>query len=230
MPNLHIRERIIDYYYALKGFSMMYMYKNPPSHYLDNANKEKKSVIILQGYLNRWGFMKNLADEVSRSGYPVYVFPELKNNLDNVSAASEFIYEEIIKRNIEDIIIVGHSKGGLIGKYILTYLDKKERIRGVIAVATPFNGTTAAEYFKSFKTNEFQIDSKLIKELGLNTKYNNKIISISALYDNVVRHEKKARLDGAFKNIEVKASGHHKIIFDKKVKELIIDSIKDFSM
>lgn len=51
----------------------------------------------------------------------------------------------------KDIILVGHSRGGLIGRrYIETHERDKKRISALITVATPHRGSTMAEWVKYF--------------------------------------------------------------------------------
>lgn len=226
---IRLKDWTVDSIYAVNGFSQMYIYRKPPKHYLEFTNEGKYPVLVIQGYLNKWGFMKGIADEISLHGHPVYVFPQLGNNLKNIAGSAEIVYELIEKENLKNVIIVGHSKGGLIGKYILAFLDKKENVKGVIAIGTPFHGSNAAKPFKILKSNEFDPDNDSIKNLALHQDVNHKIITISASYDNIVRHEKKGSLEGALENIEVKAAGHHKIIYDKEVRQKILSSIEKLS-
>lgn len=226
---IRLKDWTVDSIYAINGFSQMYIYRKPPKHYLEFTDEGKYPVLVIQGYLNKWGFMKRLADEISLLGYPVYVFPQLGNNLKNIAMSAEIVYSLIDKEKLNNVIIVGHSKGGLIGKYILAYLDKKEKVRGVIAIGTPFYGSKAAKIFKILKSNEFEPDNESIKNLQNQKDVNGKIITISASFDNVVRHEKKASLDGALENIEVKTAGHHKVVFDKEVRKKILSSIEKLS-
>jgi pimeloyl-ACP methyl ester carboxylesterase len=206
----------------------MYYYRKPSEKYL--THKENKSpIIILQGVFNKWGFMKKMADDLSNLGYSIYVLPELGNNTRNVSDAADIVNGFIRENNLKNVIIVGHSKGGLIGKYILIYFNKEERVKGLVAIATPFYGSKLANVYKFVKSNEYLPDHPTIKELSSHMEVNRKIITINPSEDNIVLSDKGAMLDGALENINVKVAGHHRIVFDKETKEKIIESIEKLS-
>lgn len=220
--------RFVDSFYAVFGFSLMYLHKDPPKSYLENKSNEY-SIIILQGVFNRWGFMKKMADDISSLGYSVHVLPQLGNNTKKISDTAKIVNEFIHEKDLKNIIIVGHSKGGLVGKYLLANLDEGKRVKGLVSIATPFHGTYEADRFKLLKVNEFDPKHETIKKLNDQREVNNKIITISPSFDNVVVHEKSGTLNGAFDNLYVKVAGHHKIVFDKETKEKIIESIEKLS-
>lgn len=215
---------IIDYYYLLYGILLMLTHKNPPGHYLDFVVKGKSPIILIPGISNKWGFLKHLGDSISRKGHPVYIVDKLKFNLFDIKTSAEIVKEIIDKNNLKKAIIVGHSKGGLIGKYLLIHGNKDEKVKGLIAIATPFSGSRLAKRSlrKSFK--ELVPESKIIKDLNSNKEVNSKIISIMPEFDNHVSHEKGSYLEGAI-NIKVPTKGHHKIVFDKNVIKRIADLI-----
>lgn len=213
---------IIDYYYLLYGIYLMLLHKNPPKHYLDFVVKGKSPVILIPGISNKWGFLKHLGDSISLKGHPVYVASELKFNFLDIPTSAKIVRNIIDKNNLKEVVIVGHSKGGLIGKYLLTHENKDGKIKKVIAIGAPFSGSKLAKTSlrKSFK--ELMPESKILQELNSNTQVNSKIISIMPAFDNHVWSEKGSRLLGAT-NITVPTKGHHKIVFDKDVIKKIIE-------
>lgn len=224
-----IKDWTLDSLYAIHGFTKMYFYRKPPKHYLGFIKDGKYPIIIIPGYLLRWGFMKSIADKISRLGHPVYVLPHLGNNLKDISSSAKIVKELIEENNLKNIIIVAHSKGGLIGKYLMIHFDGNNRIAGLITIGTPHMGSNLANYFKFVKSNEFHPEHELIQELSKYSEVNKKIITISPSFDNIVLHEKKGTLDGALENIHVAVSGHHRAVFDKEVKAKVIISIEKLS-
>lgn len=123
----------------------MYLHRNPPKHYLGHIIKGKKPIILIPGIMGKWGFLKKLGDKISLEGHPVYIVPKLGYNLANIPTAAKIVEEIIDENNLKDVIIVAHSKGGLIGEYLLT-CDK--RVEKLIAIATPFYGSHLAKFFR----------------------------------------------------------------------------------
>ena len=213
---------IIDYFYLLLGNLLMLIHKNPPKHYLDFVVKGKVPIILIPGISNKWGFLKKLADTISHLGHAVYVVDELGSNLFDIPSSAKIVRTIIDENKLKKVILIGHSKGGVIGKYLLVHNNKDHKVIRLIAIAAPFSGTSIANHlpYKSFK--ELSPKSKIIQELDSNSKVNSKIISIMPEFDNHVWSEKGSHLEGAL-NIKVPIKGHHKIVFDKDVIKKITE-------
>jgi alpha-beta hydrolase superfamily lysophospholipase len=218
----------LDSIYATRGFIQMYLYKNPPKKYLNHQANKNFPIIVLQGYMDRWGFIKNLADEISDAGFPVYIIPKLGNNLRDISDSAEIVNKLIERNKLKNVVIVGHSKGGLIGKYLLVNKNKENKILGLITISTPHVGSRMARYFSFLKSNEFQPENEIIQDLWSHHEVNKKIIAIFPKIDNVVWVGKRYKLDGAKDNIVLDSYGHHRILFDKKAQDKVIASINRF--
>lgn len=200
----------------------MLIHKNPPKSYLDLALKGKSPVILIPGISNKWGFLKHLGDSISQKGHPVYVAAGLKFNFLDIPTSAKIVRSIIDENNLKEVVIVGHSKGGLIGKYLLIHQNKDEKIKKVIAIGAPFSGSKLANYTLGKSFEELTPQSKIIQEMKRNVKINLRITSIIPSFDTRVWHKKGSFLQGA-KNIKIKVNGHHKIVFDKDVIEKIID-------
>lgn len=218
----------------------MVIHKNPPKHYLGHVAKEKSPIILIPGILGKWSFMKELGDRISLLGHPVYVIPRLRYNTLNIPESAKIVRELIDgiiteRRKKTDngknqnIVLVAHSKGGLVGKYVLVHHNHEKAINGLVAIATPFSGSSLTKIIphKSFK--ELSENSEIIRELETKNNVNKRVISIFPEFDNHVWSEKGSFLNGAMENIKVNTKGHHKIIFDKNAQNKIIESIEKLS-
>ena len=212
---------INDYYYLLLGKLLMYIHQKPPKDYLGYAIKDKNPVILIPGNSNKWGFLKKLADTISNLGHPIYISQKLGLNLFDIPTSAKIVREIIDDNKLENVVLIGHSKGGIVGKYLLIHNNKDEKISKLIAIAAPFSGSRLANYTlgKSFK--ELSPQSTTILEMKSNIDINSKIVSIMPEFDTRVWHEKGSFLEGAL-NITVPIKGHHKIVFDKAVISKII--------
>lgn len=223
---------ITDYKYMVKGSINSLIHRNPPKHYLGHVVPDKIPIILLPGILGTWSFMKNLGDKISLRGHPVYVVKKLGYNLSDIPDSSMKLKELIsyisYENKIDNIILVAHSKGGLIGKYFLVHHNDKNIVKGMISIATPFSGSAMARLVPHASFRELLPDSKIIKDLNYKSEVNNQIVSIIPEYDNHVWSENKSFLEGA-KNIEVLIHGHHKVIFDKNVQKIVIDELDKIS-
>lgn len=219
---------IIDYYYLFRGNALMLIHKNPPKHYLGFVLKGKIPIILIPGISNKWGFLKYVGDCISKKGHPVYIVNKLGFNLFDIPASAKIVREIIDKNNLKNAIIVGHSKGGIIGKYLLIHENKDNGIKGLIAIGAPFSGSKLARNFFKKSLKELTPESKMIQALNSHKEVNCKIISIMPEFDNHVWHEKGSNLSGAV-NIKVPIKGHHKIVFDKDAINKILELIGKFN-
>lgn len=128
-PRVHIIEYLLDIMAAVKITYSGFVNKIPPESYISKADKNKIPVILIPGIGNRWGAIKHLADLISSQGYPLYVIPDLKNNLLSVEKSAEIVKAMIDKNNLKNVILVGYSKGGLIGKYLMVLKNEDENKR-----------------------------------------------------------------------------------------------------
>ncbi len=213
---------VVDYIYLVKG--VMAFRRVPPKHYRQDKAPGNVPVILLTGLSLRWSFLQHLGDRISRAGHPVYAIPNLRRNFISVSESAQFTREVIEEHDLKRVIIVSHSKGGIIGKYLLAHFNKDKRIHTVIAVATPFSGSRLARMIPHRAIREMLPDSRLIKELQAKKAVNKNIISIIPEFDNHIWAEEGSYLKGA-RNIKVQVRGHHRIVFDKKVEDTIMKTL-----
>lgn len=212
---------IIDYYYLFLGKLMSLFFTNPPPDYLNHVVKGKNPVILIPGNSNKWGFLKKMSDTISHLGHPVYAVDKLKSNLFDIPTSAKIVREIIDKNNLKNVILLGHSKGGVVGKYILIHNNKDNKVSRLISIAAPFSGTSISNNLPNKSFKELSTKSKIIKEINSNKTVNSKIVSIMPEFDNHVWSDKKSNLEGAL-NIIVPIKGHHKIVFDKDVINKII--------
>jgi triacylglycerol lipase len=242
---------LADYGYMFHGALATVIYREPPKHYLGYTVAGKVPVILVPGILGTWSFMKKLGDRISLKGHPVYIVPELGHNIYSIPSSAKTLRSIIVhtipkrghipprvvrgaravrtlieKENIKGAVLVAHSKGGLIGKYLLAHHNTDNRVLGMVAIATPFSGSAMAKLIPHDSFKELQADSEVIRDLERHKAANEKIISIIPEYDNHVWADKGSFLEGASENIEVSVSGHHKVLFSKAVLKVVLNSIE----
>lgn len=210
---------LVDYAHIAKNWRKMYLHRNPPEHYLGHIAEGKAPVILLAGISNTWRSLKKIGDRISLEGHPVYIIPKLGRNFEDIKSIAKIIEEVIAENNLKDVIIIAHSKGGLVGKYLLVH-DK--RIKRLITIATPFAGSTIVKLIPHKAFKELSPKSQIIADLNSHPEVNKNIVSIIPSFDNHVFPKGSSYLEGA-KNIKVDIYGHHKILFVDEVADRILD-------
>ncbi len=213
-----------DYIYVIHRQSQTFIFREPPKHYLGYIEEDKIPIILIPGLFEKWHFLKAIADPLSLKGHPVYVIEHLKYNSTEIPRAAKLVRELIEQKNLKEVVIIAHSKGGLIGKYLLTFYNEDERTKRLITIASPFAGSAITKFFSHKAVRELSPDSDIIKDLHKEKKANGKITSIYGVFDNHVWPESSCHLKGA-KNIQVKTYGHHKMLSDKRVIEAVMAQV-----
>ncbi len=145
-------------------------------------------------------------------------------SIHNIFSA-QCIEKIIEENNLQNVAILGYSKGGVVAKYALLHNNSKNKIKGVIAVACPFSGSRLVRVIPRRSFSELRRKSAIIEELQSDKTSNSRIYSIYPVFDNHVWPQGGSYLDGGH-NIEIPVRGHHKILFDREAHEAIIEVTK----
>ncbi|MBL4644709.1 MAG: alpha/beta hydrolase [Candidatus Pacebacteria bacterium] len=223
-----LRAWIEDYIHAANFYSKSFIYREPPEHYLGHISDTKVPIILVPGLNTKWQFLKLIADRISILGHPIYVVSSLGYNRKEIQESAKLVRALIDEKNLKNVIILSHSKGGLIGKEVLIRLNEDKKILKVIAIATPFLGSGITKFSLDKSVKELAPKSEIIQEHNKNFDVNKDIISIYGMYDNHVWPTEHSILEGA-ENIQVDIDGHHKILAKPKARELIVKKIEEIT-
>ena len=182
-------------------------------------------IILIPGIYESWHFMQPLMTILAREGHPVHVVEKLGLNTGDVDKMAELAKLYIKENELRQCVIVAHSKGGLVGKYLMIHLNDTHTVRGMIALNTPFTGSLYAYFFPFRAIRNFASNSSMITSLTANNKVNDAIVSIYGLFDPHI--PAGSYLKGAH-NIQLPTRGHFRILRDKRVQQAVLDAIKQF--
>ena len=181
-------------------------------------------IVLLPGVLERWHFMSVIAERLHRAGYPVHVVRSLGINRRGAPQQAEHVGAFLAERDLRDAIVVAHSKGGLIGKFAMLHREVGERIAGMVAVATPFNGSPYARFFLDPSIREFSPTNRVIRSLAVEREVNARIVSIWPAFDQHI--PTTSWLPGARANIELPGTGHFRILSSRAVVDAVLRHVE----
>ncbi len=219
----------VDVVYSLYVFYLMAKHRSLPARYVHILKKTKNPVVLISGIGFTWAVLISLGDYLLAKGYPVYFVPDLGNNLYSIPHSARIVKELIKREAIENVVLFGHSKGGLIAKYLMAYLNGDGKVLGSVSFATPYSGSILANFSPFRSSREFRPKSEIILKLAKETKINKKIISLMPTIDTVVWGKNKSFLAGALDNQVLKVNGHIYPIFSKELFEKVAESIERIS-
>ena len=92
---------------------------------------------------SRHSYFRGIRDGLERAGIPT--FSPSVSPLGSVPERAEQLAEFIDTLPFEDIILIGHSMGGLDARYAITKLGMNRSVRTLITIGTPHRGSPLAD-------------------------------------------------------------------------------------
>ena len=178
----------------------------------------RSPVVVLPGVYEPWRFMLPMIRMLHGDGHPVHVVDPLQNNRRPVAHGAEAVAHYLREHQLEDVAIVAHSKGGLLGKHVMAFCTEKNRVRSMVAIATPFGGSTLARYQVSPTLRSFSPRNATLRKLDAERTANERIVSVFARFDPHI--PEGSRLEGAH-NVEVETGGHFRILAHPKTLRVV---------
>ena len=178
-------------------------------------------VVLIPGVYETWHFMKPVAARLAQAGHPVHFVAELGRNAATIPDAAATVRAYLDEHDLHHVVLVGHSKGGLIGKQVLL---ADERVDTLIALATPFSGSSYSRYMPTRPLRAFIPTAEPLRTLASNLEVNARITSIYPLFDGHI--PEGSVLEGAT-NVEVPVLGHFRILSDPGALDAVVEALRE---
>lgn len=176
------------------------------------------AVVLVPGVYESWHFLRPLARRLHAAGHPVHVLPALGYNRGPVDAAARVLGEHLRVHDLRDVVVVAHSKGGLIGKLAMLREDPEARIRYLVAVATPFVGSSLARYVPLRAVRAFVPSNPLFAALTQEAAVDSRIVSAYSVWDPHI--PAGSELAGG-RNVVLRTPGHFRVLADAGLARLV---------
>jgi triacylglycerol lipase len=205
---------------------------HPPFHRCENP------VLLLHGFLATPRAVSGLAARLSRAGYCTYsgdlggLFGRFNAlPIEEVARAVAARVERLLRdHRLQHIDVVGHSEGGLIGRYYIQKLGGASRVRHLVTLGTPHRGTFWAYSGYVLRRSlpslsQMAPGSRLLGELSDDTFPRAvRLTSIYAQGDALCPPAScrlEVRLGGHLKNVEVSRGGHLEFLFRRRFASIV---------
>jgi hypothetical protein len=210
-----------DYLYAAGRQLRGAVSTTRPDEFLGGTGRP---VVVIPGIYEDWRFMLPLVQRLHAAGHPVHVMTVLQRNRLAVPKAAELIAGYLRERDLNDVVIVAHSKGGLIGKYVMMSLDPERRVTGMVAVCSPFSGSRYAAFMLLPSLRAFSPRNAVTLQLSREERVNESITSVYGLFDPHI--PEGSVLPGA-RNIRLDTGGHFRILGHEDTIRTILAAAAD---
>lgn len=201
-----------DYAYALAWQARAVVDRTDPAVYRDGPGVP---IVVIPGVYETWRFLQPTIVALHDRGHPVHVLDPLRSNVQPVPDAAAQVVDYLVEHDLRDVVLVAHSKGGLIGKHVMAFGAASGRVHGMVAVAAPFGGSSYARFLAlSRSLRIFSPRDATIVLLGHETAVNARIVSVYGRFDPHIPGG--SALTGA-KNIELDTGGHFRILAHPRI-------------
>lgn len=186
------------------------------------AHGDRRPVLLVPGVYERWHFLRPIADRLNAAGHPVHVVPALGVNSRPIPWSGLRVLDRLRELDLRGVALVGHSKGGLIGKSAMLG-DDEGRIDRLVTVATPFAGSRLARYSITPAIRTFSPRHPVIRTLAEELAVNARITSIAPSFDPHI--PEGSELPGAT-NVRVAVIGHFRVLEDPETIEAVLAAVE----
>lgn len=182
------------------------------------AEGDRAPVLLIAGVYEPWYFLRRIGRRLNDLGHPVHVVGEIGYNRASIADAAALAARYLDLHDLRSVVLVAHSKGGLVGKHLLADTD---RVTSLVAVATPFGGSSLARFIPVRTIRALGPLDESITTLGANLAVNSRITSIYGSFDPHIPGG--SHLEGAT-NIELPIVGHFRLLADDRVIDAVLSS------
>lgn len=187
----------------------------------DYRTGDGQPVVVIPGVYETWHFMRPLMDALHDRGHPVHVLPVLRHNLRPVPVSARDVFAYLEEHDLRNVLVLAHSKGGLIGKYAMTQLDDHGRIDRMVAVSTPFAGSGYARLAPVRHLRVFRAADPVLAGLARELDANARITSVYGVFDTLI--PEGSELSGAT-NVRLPVGGHFRILGDARTRAAVLSA------
>lgn len=205
----------LDYLYVTYWLAHGLLRRTSSARYREGT---RQPVLLLPGIWESWQLMRPIAERLHDCGHPIHVVAGLGRNSRAVSEGARIVAAYLAEHDLSDVIIVAHSKGGLIGKFMMMDADGPQRIDRMVAITSPFSGSSLARYTVIPSLRAFSPTDPTIQLLVAEQFVNARITSIFGSFDPHIPGG--SELPGAT-NIQLPVAGHFRILGDQKLLDVV---------
>lgn len=184
-------------------------------------------IVPVPGIYERWDCMLPLLRRLNRMGFAVRPVPSLRRMREPVPVLADRLAQELGSWPARDVVLLCHSKGGLVGRLALHRMRDPHRIRLVIALASPFRGSTTAlyvEYPPEARTLR-PASRDVVRYVDDRLPFDNRVRSLMPRVDQAIF--RRGELPGVPEECLPLLIGHHRILSDARTWVRIVRLLRD---
>lgn len=197
--------RILPFDYAFVWRSHLRTLVGDPSVPKRYRDGDRAPILLLPGVYESWRYLRWFGDRLNERGHPVVVVPGMAHNRRPIAATALRAQAILDAHDLRGVVILGHSKGGIIGKTMMLDTDAAGRIDRMVTLNSPFSGSRWARFAPTPSVRVFRTTDAHLLRLTEQPGVNGRITSVASRIDPHV--PEGSRLAGA-RNVSLPLDGH----------------------
>ena len=193
----------------------------PPEDYRRPAGGGS-TVVLVPGVYESWRFLPPLTEALRAGGHAAHVVAGLGFNSGEIPEMARAVRRYVDEQGLRSVDLVGHSKGGLIGKQLLAHHNDDGRFRQLVAINSPFSGSSLARFVPLRAVRVFAPGGELLAGLTAIEDVNPSITSIYSRVDPNIPGS--SRLPGA-RNVSIDTVGHFRLLADPRLQAALLAAL-----
>ena len=218
---------LVDWTYGSAWWLRAFFRRESPQAFVEPGPDEgcHTPLVLLPGIWEPWQYLVPLARALNAEGHPTWLVPALGSNGAPIEAAARIVAGFLVTNELTGVILVAHSKGGLVGKAVMLDPAVADRVRGMVALSTPFGGSSLSwPIFRHSPLGIFAPTGPTIVDLAAQRDVNARIVSLQPTHDQVI--PEGSSLAGA-RNVTLEMSGHFRPLRDARVHRIIHEQVHE---
>lgn len=213
---------------AAVGLFFFNLAKRNPKHPVHNQTP----ILFIHGYLYRSGCWAYIFYHLKKAGYQHIYSINLGSPFNSIDSYTQKVKKQIEEIGSKEIILIGHSMGGLIATYYDHHYAKPGEIKLIITLGSPMEGTRVASLGYAKCTEEMLPGSALLKNLSIFTS-TTPYLHVASETDSVINPWESALFKSS-SSVNVNRQlfdsiGHLQFLFSKKIVDVIIAQLANNS-
>ncbi|HVQ86927.1 MAG TPA: alpha/beta fold hydrolase [Actinomycetes bacterium] len=182
-------------------------------------------ILLIHGMVDNRSIFALLSHQLRRRGFGRVLslnYSPLSGDVRRVAhRLAELVEAVCAETGYERIHVIGHSMGGVVGRYYVQRLGGDERVHTLVTLGTPHSGTLAAHLIPHPLGRQLRPGSQVLRELaepapGCQTR----VVSVWSDLDQLILPKDSAELehqDLQVRNVLVRGVGHMSLPVDGRV-------------
>ena len=182
-------------------------------------------IVLVHGLVDNRSIFALLRRGLRRRGFgSTYAlnYSPLTDDIRSVAVRLGDLVTEVLDETGHDQVhVIGHSMGGLIGRYLVQRLSGDAHVHTLVTLGTPHSGTLPARFIPHPVVRQMRVGGDLVTELaepapGCSTR----MLAVWSDLDQLVLPQRNARIehpDLQARNLFVRGVGHMSLPVDRRV-------------